>query len=262
MERNLKNKPLIEAIFEIRWVPPPSPNNPFTRDPFFHVHSSKLLPLLVEQFPVVDSLLPPNVPLPEEILQKMFHYRLFAEKRQMPLVQLGPGVLTFNVGDSYNWQMFQEKLQFVLQQLYDSRPNPQKFSLEYLSLKYLNFFECAYDNGQVINFLQDKLKFGVLLPVDLFKTSMLAGDPTAFNSFWQFPCLDRAGLPIGSVFFSINAGEKGNKKGVFMEIGVQRQKQKQFSEYTDVLKWMISAHDVIEYCFFTIIKKLENELNS
>ncbi|MDR2704926.1 MAG: TIGR04255 family protein [Planctomycetaceae bacterium] len=271
MGKNLKNIPLIEAIFEIRWVPPPSPNNPFTRDPFFHIHAGQLLPLLVESFPEVDSLLPPSVPLPEEVLQKMFHYRLFSEKKQMPLVQLGPGMLTFNADDSYRWQLFQERLQFVLKQLYDSRPNPQKFSLEYLSLKYLNFFEYDDDKDQAIDFLRDKLKLGVSLPVDLFKPPICVRNPISFNFFWQFPCCDGSGTHIGSVILSINVGEKKGKKGIFMEIGVQGQKQ--FSKYSGdkisafpvtnvgVLEWVVSAHDIIKYCFSTITEEIKNELD-
>jgi uncharacterized protein (TIGR04255 family) len=258
----LKDKPLIEAFFEIRWIPLPSRNNPFTRDPFFYIHVGKLLPLLVEQFPHTESPLPPNTPLPEEILQKMCHYRLFSAKKQMPLVQLCPGMLTLNVDASYSWRMFQKKLQFVVEQLYNSRPNLQEFSPEYLSLRYLNFFECNYDKNQVIDFLKNKLRLEILLPSELFETPLLSRDPSLFNSFWQFPCFDSTNSSIGSMFFSISAGEKDTKKGVSIEIGVHQQKQSHLFPInnTDVLIWANSAHDVIKHCFFTIIKKFKNEL--
>ncbi|MDR2762359.1 MAG: TIGR04255 family protein [Planctomycetaceae bacterium] len=261
----MQNKPLIEAVFEIRWVFPPSPNNPFSRDPFFYVHVGKLLPLLIEQFPEVKSLLPDGVPLPDEVLQKMYHYVLFSANGHLPLVQFGPGVLTVNIGETYEWNIFQEKLRFVLEQLYKSHPTPQSFSPKRLLLKYLNFFECSYKNNRVIDYIKDKLKLGILLPDDLFATDLISNDLHSFGFFWQYPCFDGKKKCIGNMTFSINAGEKDRKQGFFMEIGVQTQNDLNPilspNNVPDISNWVVLAHDVIERCFFTIIKEIEEELD-
>jgi uncharacterized protein (TIGR04255 family) len=275
MGKNLKNQPLFDTVFELCWVPPPSLKNPFSRDPFFYVHAGKLLPLLEEQFPVIESLLPEGVPLPEEILQKMHHYRLFSENKQPPLVQFGPGILTFNTGNTYEWEIFQKKLQFVLSQLYASRPIPQKFSPKYVMLKYLNFFECSYGENQIAHYLENKLKLGVRLPENLFKSPYLSNDWLSFGFFWQFPCFDPNKNCIGIITFSINAGEKDSKPGFLMEIGAQWQsnpslndgifKEKLCTFSNDVvgiLEWITTVHSVIDHCFFTFVTEIENELNT
>jgi uncharacterized protein (TIGR04255 family) len=269
MDINFEKSPLIEVVFEIRWVPPPSYSNPFTRDPFFYVHVSKLLDLLKEQFPRVQSLLPPNVPLPEEISQKILHYKLLSPEKQTPLVQLGPGMLTLNVSEPYSWSVFYEKLKFVLQQLYDSRPDLHNSSPECLSLKYLNFFECSYARNQITDFFKKELDMGDLFPVVLSREPQFIPDPISFNFSWQYPCYNSTGDTIGSIIFSTSAGEKSGKKGVFTEIEVQMQKQSpvtkgRSTELTppeffprsneSVLEWAALAHKAITDCFFTVIK--------
>ena len=72
---SLQNKPLVEAIFEIRWIPEKTPDTPFVRDVFFYVIQGKLIPLLLSKFPDVVSLLP-STPLSDEMLQEILHFRL------------------------------------------------------------------------------------------------------------------------------------------------------------------------------------------
>jgi uncharacterized protein (TIGR04255 family) len=269
MDINFEKSSLIEAVFEIRWVPPPSYSNPFTRDPFFYVHVNTLLPRLKAQFPCVQSLLPPNTAIPEEILQSLLHYKLLSAEKQTPLVQLGPGVLTLNANESYSWHMFHEKLKFVLQQLYDSRPDLHNSPLECLSLKYLNFFECGYTRKQITDFFKRELDMGDLFPAVLSREPRFIPDPISFNFSWQYPCTNSTGDTIGSIIFSTSAGEKSGKKGVFTEIEVQMQKQSSVTkgrsiELTSpeflprsnesVLEWAVLAHKAITDCFFTVIK--------
>ena len=92
--RELKHKPLVEAILELKWRE--APEAEMIRYPYYGVLVGRLSDRVEEEYPFQERL--PTADLPELIAGQMqvATHRFRSAANEWPLIQIGPGVMTFN----------------------------------------------------------------------------------------------------------------------------------------------------------------------
>ena len=100
---NLENKPLIEAVFELRWGLEGS-GGPAFIDPSYQLLVGQLYGELKSEFPYHVAL--PVSEMPHQMFPYAPHHQFRAQPGGWPLVQFGPGILTVNETELYSWERF------------------------------------------------------------------------------------------------------------------------------------------------------------
>lgn len=132
--KDLKNKPLVEAILEIRWqlqqpirVPAPAQMMLPAVDPHYRLLLGRVFDRFQREYPFHEQL--PTATLPDEILAHVVQHRFRSAKDDWPLVQVGPGVFTVNDTHRYTWTDFQKRTKEAVIRLYDAHPAVAEFRI-------------------------------------------------------------------------------------------------------------------------------------
>jgi uncharacterized protein (TIGR04255 family) len=102
----LKNKPLVEAIIEVRWQLK-SPNPGIQIDPHYKILLGRLYDKVVQKYPEHEQL--PTASMPDEVTGQMVHHRFRNGGNDWPLLQVGPGIFTLNDTHKYTWEDFRAR---------------------------------------------------------------------------------------------------------------------------------------------------------
>lgn len=150
----LLNAPLQEVIFEIRW------NIESKNDlESFQFISGDIYSSLKGKYPFRKSINPPDIPL--EILVNSPLYQFRTSENGYPLIQIGPGVLTFNSDDeNYFWDKFYSKsieLADVFEKSFQGKES-KKFRA---NLIYLDFFEFNFLDDDVFKYLNNHFNLNI-----------------------------------------------------------------------------------------------------
>ena len=101
MSKELSNKPLVEAIFELKWKLKKSENGGQI-DPNYKILVGMLYDRLKRNYPQLEAL--PASDMPDEMVPHVVQNRFRVGKGKWPLVQIGPGILTVNDTGNYTWE--------------------------------------------------------------------------------------------------------------------------------------------------------------
>jgi uncharacterized protein (TIGR04255 family) len=94
----LRNKPLLEAIFELRWeLQEQAPG--LKLDPHYKILIGSLYDRVKDEYPFHEEL--PTATIPDEISGYIVKHRFRKSENGWPLIQLGPGVVTLNDTEGY-----------------------------------------------------------------------------------------------------------------------------------------------------------------
>lgn len=120
----LRKKPLVEVILEVRWgptlavdAPPPDP------DPNYSLLVGRLFDRVRQAYPFHEQL--PTAQLPDQMVPGVPQHRFRPAPNDWPLVQLGPGLLTVNETAKYTWSDFRSRAMVAVEHLYTAHPVPQ-----------------------------------------------------------------------------------------------------------------------------------------
>lgn len=153
MGNKLKNAPLIEAIFEIKWLPK-SPSK-LPTDPHYSLIIGRLFDRLEKEYPFHEPL--PTAQMPIEIANGIVQHRLRKGKNQWPVVQLGPGIFTVNDTAQYKWEDFKKRVINGVATLYQVYPNSQAdLKVNDLVLRYINAIQFDFERDNIVEFLKGK----------------------------------------------------------------------------------------------------------
>lgn len=144
--RELTNKPLVEAILEIRWALNPQENGGDV-DPHYRLLLGRLFDRLQSDYPEHEQL--DAARLPDDLAGHVVQHRFRAAKDDWPLVQLGPGVFTVNDTSRYKWEDFEKRVVEAKNKLFESYPNPEKLKIESISLRYIDAVELDFQSNSV-----------------------------------------------------------------------------------------------------------------
>ena len=103
----LKNKPLVEAIFELRWELEEQVSGAKT-DPHYKILIGRMYDRVKDDYPYHEEL--PTATIPDEIAGYIIQHRFRKDKDMWPLIQVGPGIVTLNDTEGYVWDDFEERI--------------------------------------------------------------------------------------------------------------------------------------------------------
>jgi uncharacterized protein (TIGR04255 family) len=245
--RDLKHKPLVEAILEVRWRLTKGPDGPAT-DPHYKLLLGRLFDRLRNEYPEHEAL--PAASIPDELVGHVVQHRFRVAPGQWPLVQLGPGILTANETDKYVWSDFRPRLTHAVKEVYAAHPKVTDLVVQSLVLRYVDAVEFDYETEDAFRFLQDKLKVQLALPASLFDGTPVNRTPR--SSSWQasFRCNE----PAGRVHLSFATGRKADRPAILWETTVQSTDEDVPRLPDEFPNWLDAAHTITSDWFFKLIE--------
>ena len=253
---NLKNKPLIEAIFEMKWAFV-SHERTYPIDPHHNLLLGRMYDRVNDKYPFHEPL--PAASIPDEIIGQNVKHRFRSAENDWPLLQIGPGILTVNDTEKYLWNNFKEHITFAVEKLFESHPVKTGIKIESLMLRYIDAIIFDYTKNNIIDLLKDKMKISILFSDSLFPGDEVKSKPEHFNFQTSFLCEK----PNSIFTLKIATGKSKIQRAIIMETIVHSQNGDVPSDISKISVWVESAHNIIHDWFFKIIKgDLEKEFDN
>lgn len=247
----LKNKPLVEAIFELRWEL--KEVRPHLRvDPHYKVLIGRVYERLSDEYPVHQEL--PTAMMPDAIAAYTVQHQFRKGKGQWPLVQIGPGIITLNDTDRYIWSDFESRIHLILDALFQAYPgSANDLRISGLLLRYIDAVTLDYLKEDVFDFLKQQLKVNVVVDSGMFDDTGVGKLPLDFNIAFSFP----SAKPKGAVGLRFIRGKKGEADALVWETLVHSVGQDAPTDKEQITAWVKDAHSLTHDWFF---KMIEGEL--
>lgn len=242
----LKNKPLIEAIFELRWELQPTESHPEIRfDPHYPVAIGAIYDQVKGAYPFVERL--PTADIPQQIANYVVQHRFRKAEGQWPLIQIGPGIITVNDTDGYVWDDFEERIHHTVDVLFKALP---ELKIASVALRYLDAVEFPFDHEIIFGFLREKMKTGISMPESLFVGTGVERKPLALDFRIGYLC----SKPKGAVSLRFFRGKKGAADALVWETTVQSAGTDAPRTARSIRSWVKNAHALTDDWFFKIIE--------
>jgi uncharacterized protein (TIGR04255 family) len=204
---------------------------------------------LRSEYPHIQDLPPSQVP--EEMTNYIVRHQFRHVKDGWPLTQLGPGILTFNDTEGYQWRTFRPQALATIKALFDAYPDDiAKLIPIEVQLTYINATHLDAQQHSLTNFLRDRLHVTILVDQKLFDDPKKAEQPLGVDLHMIFPLEDLPG--VGALRFS--NGMKNQKPALVWQIVVRSSREQVPQEPGDFGAWIDRAHDVVDKWFFTLVR--------
>jgi len=256
----LKNKPLVEAIFELRWGVEVSPNIVVpinivgagniafaapSPDPHYKILIGEMYSKLKEEYPIYESLQSAN--MPDVISGYLVQHRFRQKANEWPLVQIGPGILTLNDVDNYVWEDFSERIKYLVNTFYDIYPNPEKVRINNLTLRYIDSIDFDYKNN-VFAFIKENMKIDIDINSKLFENTKVNKLPLGFDLNFAYCCSN----PKGIISLTLARAEKEGKEVLLWQTVVKSENI--INDKNNIFNWVNQAHELASDWFFETIE--------
>lgn len=244
----LKNPPLIEAIFDIKW-------GHIEPDKFeFHPQEEQLLSGLIaslltsKKFTFIEDI-SGGYRFPHQVTSR---FRI--DKDTWPCYQTGLGIFTTNqVTDGYTWEDFRASIKAGLEALDNElvlsmiqyRKNTK------LTLRYQDAF--YPEDITTEEYIEKYFNFSSSLPATFYEKYTKDNKYDKLNIQYSLPLTDKnAYLTI----LCTNAIIK-DRPGILIDFAVEISLQNiaEFFSVEKIMEWLESAHDVQRHAFSTLIKE-------
>jgi uncharacterized protein (TIGR04255 family) len=249
--KDLKNKPLVEAILEVKWAlatpPPPAPPG-ISVDPHYVFLLGRFFERIQSTYPCHEQL--PTAQMPAEMVSQMVQHRFRAAENAWPLVQLGPGIMTVNDTAGYTWPGFQKSCEDAVAALVAAHPAPKELKVDNVVLRYIDAIDFDSESENAFEFLRDKMKVNLALPPSLFDGGA-ESRPAAFSWVASFPLKK----PDGTVTLKFATGRKPDGRPLLVWETVVISKNTQLPEFPGGFpQWLSDAHETTDDWFFKLIE--------
>jgi len=241
----LRNPPLIEAIFEMKWQLQESAPG-LTHDPHYDLLIGRLYDRLERYYPFHQQL--PAASIPAEMLAGVVQHRFRTSQDKWPVFQVGPGVLTVNDTQEYTWDDFRARILEAVNTLFDVYPGP--LTINNLVLRYVNAVEFEFDNENVFEFLRHQLKTDISLHPMLFEESGVQKSPVSLDCRFTLKC----NQPESTINLRFARGNKQNLDALFWETFVATSLDHIPELPSELEKWLQDSHNVLEDWFFKLVE--------
>ncbi|MBX3301593.1 MAG: TIGR04255 family protein [Nitrospira sp.] len=246
--KELKNKPLVEVILELKWVLQQGKQGPqFSFDTGYRLLLGRFFEKVKAEYPAHKAL--PTASVPDEMVAGMVQHRFQTQPDSWPLIQLGPGVLTVNETSGYTWEDFSKRCQKAITYLLEAYPTDGGPKVDELTLWYIDAVECNYSKDNLFKFLEDKMKVKIQLPDSLFTGIPVGNAPTSFHWEVAYPI----NSPKGQIKMRFRTGVKQDVPAIIWETLVVS-KGTDCPALRDFSGWLTSAHEVTDEWFFRLIE--------
>lgn len=242
--QELANKPLVEAIFELRWKLERAADPANARDPGFKILFGRFFDQVREKYPVVIDL--PSSLMPEEMVPHVVRHQFRTGHDAWPLLQLGPGILTVNDTAGYSWPGFKDNLVQALSATFDSYPEDlYSFQPTEAVLRYINTIPVDPAKDKLIEYLKQKLHTTISVTPTLADTVNSLDQPIGLNLSLAFPMIS----PSGVCGLSFSTGRAGDEPALIWQLDAQAIGDDVPLDQAALAQWLEDAHNVIEKWF-------------
>jgi len=246
----LEKKPLVEAIFEIRWeltgVNTFAPGGP-PSDANYDLMVGAMREKLKEKFPSHVRL--PAAQIPGMMMPYQPQHQFRSGNLGWPLVQIGSGVLTINETDTYSSISFIPMCLEVLAVAHsfwtDVGSVPR---IVYAALRYVDAIEIEKNSN-----VQETLR---LLGVNIDFKEKIFGDKrvdSPLNAL-QLSTSIRTNKPVGQLDMAFNKGVKDSTEALIWETSISSSDSECEKFIENSKEWLISAHDLAHDVFFSMVE--------
>ncbi len=245
MRKELSNKPLLEAIFELKWELQPSDQG--TRDPNYKILVGMLYDKINEDYPFHEPLEAAN--MPDEMASYLVQNRFRVDDSKWPLVQIGPGILTINDTANYKWEDFENRILKVLKAFCDVYSKfKEELIFKSIMLRYIDCIDFDYGQDNIFHFLNEKMHTKIGMADDLFINTGVDSLPLGFDLKTTF----NSTKPNGTVNLRFVKGSINGISKLFWETMVLSENENIPSK-EEIPVWVSEAHDLTDDWFFKLI---------
>jgi len=243
----LKNKPLVEAIFELRWkLQEPAPGMKI--DPHYKILIGRIYDRVKDEYPFHEQL--PTATMPDEIAGYVVQHRFRKDKDKWPLIQIGSGIITLNDTEGYVWEDFENRLYHMVDVLFDAYPDVKNnLKINGSLLRYIDSVHFNYTENNIFSFLKKNLKISVDIYEKLFEETGVGKLPLGFDLRFSFP----VNKPKGAVSLRFVRGKRKNEDALIWETQVQSVGDYVPETKEQIKAWVIDAHALTDDWFFKMI---------
>lgn len=247
----LKNKPLVEAIFEVRWkLQEPAPG--MKLDPHYKILIGRIYDRVKEEYPFHEQLA--TATIPDEIAGYVVQHRFRKDRDKWPLIQIGPGIITLNDTEGYVWEDFKRRIHRLLDVLFEAYPDAEKnLKINWLLLRYIDAVDFDYQENNIFEFLKKNLKVNIEIYEKLFEETGVGNLPLDFDLRFSFPTTK----PKGAVHLRFVRGKRKKLDALIWETHVQSIGEDAPKNKDEITAWVNAAHTLTDDWFF---KMIEGEL--
>lgn len=244
----LKNKPLVEAIFELRWALKTQESGSIV-DPHYRIVLGSLYSRIRDEYPFHEQL--PSASIPDEMAPFVVQHRFRKEQESWPLVQLGPGIITLNATEDYSWDDFSYRIDRLIENFFESYPDPNiNLKVNMLSLRYIDAIGFDYSSEDLFCFLQKNLKVNAEIDSKLFEKCSVDKNPIAFDFRYAFPAKEED----SQLNFRVMRAKKNERDVLLWDTQIVRISDEALSSVVEIMKWVSEAHSLAEEWFFGLIE--------
>lgn len=216
-------------------------------DPYHKLLPGLLYAQLKSDYPAHVEL--QTTSIPEEMAGGLAQHQSRRSAEQWPLVQVGPGLLTVNETEGYEWDDFGQRAENAVAALYEAYPRPDQLVVESLMLRYIDAVDFDHNREDVYAFLSDKMRVTVALPPSLFENVRV--DETVRRFLWtsSFRCEE----PASSVTVKFATGAREERPSLVWETLVHSEGENAPGMADGFGDWLQAAHALTHDWFFKLI---------
>jgi len=237
---DLKNKPLVEAIFELGW-------SVADADSLWDVLPGLYYGAVRDEYPHIENL--PMSQVPVQVSLNAVRHRFRKTKDGWPLTQLGPGVLTVNDTAGYTvWKDFLPRITKAVSSLTNVYENVYEKAEPFnrAELRYINAVEFDPQQQSFAKFVKEKLHTSIDLP-NLSDGEATTTDIVNANIAAQVQ-LKR---PVGIGEIVVALGQVEEKPAAIFQINVRSSGKDAPKNIEELQKWAKDAHRIIDSWFLS-----------
>jgi len=250
MARVLKNKPLEEAIFVLKWELKKNiedqSDEEYVSDPSFKLLIGRFWEKIKEQFPHFEELDASETSYDFGTFVPQFKFSKTPDK--YPFVMLGPGIISVHDSEDYVWNTFEQQIFLIVNAFHQSYPKPEEILIVDMYLRYADAIIFDFQKENVLEFLRDQMKVDISINNSVFQNTGVYPVPQGFDVRFSFFSEDPKS--VTHLRFS-RGGEKGEK--IMWETVVQVY-QKIPQNEDEIKSWATQAHELADILFFNTIE--------
>lgn len=236
----LNNKPLIEAIFEMKWELTVQPDGS-AADPYYQLLIGQYFNEVKEKFPHWNKL--PAAEVPIQLVPHVAQHQFRKIEGGWPLIQIGSGILTINDTDNYDWDIFKDICKVAIETLFKVYPSAKtNLKINHLSLRYLDADLLCGIN--ISDFLK-KMKVTTTVPEALFSDSKVSANPIGLNL--QLAYISNE--PKGIAHLKFAHGKKNKEDAVIWDTALVSTGEQVPNLPQNSIEWLEAAHSVTDNWF-------------
>jgi len=244
----LKNKPLVEAIFELRWELQRLESGMMV-DPKYKVLVGRIYDRIKDDYPYYEQL--PTANIPDEAAAYVVQHRFRKKKNDWPLIQIGPGIITVNDTENYDWEDFKDRIKKIINVLFESYIDTENsLKISSLILRYIDAIEFDYNKDNILFFLKDNFKIDLSVYDKLFEETGVENSPVGIDMKLSY----RASKPKGLITLRFVRGEVRNSESLIWETLFQSFGEDVPKTIDTIIEWCNQGHDLTDNWFFKLIE--------